>query len=252
MKQSFKPHLFLYSIFSPVDGFFIVLGHPKMWIASILPIILNFLLFVISIVLVVLIGQTVNDWSVIEDIDSKIHVLSWILNVIWIFLGLLFAYFIFINLSLTVGSPFYGYLAEATFKILKFKYEDETPNTLSYILYDIRRSLSFELKKLILTFLLFALSFPINAIPVIGVFVFIIVNLLFNIFVTALDFFDCGLERIRPKFRWKAKFILKNYPYTFTFGLIAFLLVTIPFVNLFAMPFLVVASAKLYTKVVDN
>jgi len=96
MKQSFKPHLFLYSIFSPVDGFFIVLGHPKMWIASILPIILNFLLFVISIVLVVLIGQTVNDWSVIEDIDSKIHVLSWILNVIWIFLGLLFAYFIFL------------------------------------------------------------------------------------------------------------------------------------------------------------
>src|SRR5690606_18048196 len=60
--------------------------------------------------------------------------------------------------------------------------------------------------------------------------------------IACLDFFDAPLERRRLGFRQKLGLIRRYMPASAGFGLVAFGLVTIPFINLLAIPLCVTAG----------
>jgi CysZ protein len=54
--------------------------------------------------------------------------------------------------------------------------------------------------------------------------------------ITCLDFLDSAMERRRFPFRRKLQIVGQSFPASASFGLVCLLLVSIPFVNLLAIP----------------
>jgi CysZ protein len=190
-----------------------------------------------------------DQWILSQKYLNEISEVLIFVNLIWIIVGIIVGYFIFINICLMIGSPFYGYLSEKTLDRFNYKYEDRTRNVISSIVFDVKRSIGFEVKKILLSILFFLITFVLNFIPIFGTGFFMLLNLIFSVFTTNLDFFDPGLERFRLKFRTKIRFVLKHYYATIPFGLIALFFVSLPIVNIFAMPVLTVAACKLYIEI---
>ncbi len=78
--------------------------------------------------------------------------------------------------------------------------------------------------------------------PGIGPLLQMAANLALGATIACLDFFDGPLERRRWRFRAKLALIRRMLPGSLGFGLLAFALVSIPLVNLLAIPLCVTAG----------
>ncbi len=244
--------MFFYSILSIFESIGFVLAHPRIWIYVLAPIFINFVVFIFSIFLFFEIFESINDWGFLRSIFEKIAVLEYVLDTIWIIVSLIISYLIFINLSMTIGSPFYGEIAEIAMEELNVPYIDETKTIFRQAYFDLKRSIDFEIKKIVLSLLLLIITFPINLMPIFGPLVYGIINFLFAISMSSLDFFDCTLERMRLNFKTKYKFILDNYYVSAPFGFITLTLTSIPIINLVVMPFLTISAVKIYSRIIKN
>jgi CysZ protein len=110
------------------------------------------------------------------------------------------------------------------------------------VAYEIWRALLFEGKKLALALSVWALSLLLLLIPVAGGVIYAAVGLLLGAIISGLDFFDGPQERRRRSFRQKLGTIWATLPGSLSFGFVAFGLVSIPLVNLLAIPLCVAAG----------
>ena len=67
-------------------------------------------------------------------------------------------------------------------------------------------------------------------------------SLLLTTTIVCLDFFDAVLERRRLKFRKKLQLVITGFPTTLGFGLVCLTLISIPLLNLIAIPICVSAG----------
>ena len=219
-------------------------GH-GLWVFVVVPILIN-----------LIVGSALYAGLLVAGmmwVDSSVAALpDWAGGVAWLLRGLLaigllvVIGYLLVRFGVIFGAPFYGQLSERIEHHLTGSAPPASALTLGGVAYDIWRALLYEFKKLLL-----ALGFGlplllIGFIPVIGQIVLIAGQIVLGAWITCLDFLDSPLERRRMRFREKLGLVWHGLPLTGSFGLICFGLMSIPLVNLLAMPVCVAAGALLY------
>lgn len=166
----------------------------------------------------------------------------------WVLLGITLAIgigFVLVRFGVVLGSPWYGQLSEELEVMLTGRAHSARPLTLRGIASEIGRALQFEGKKLLLALIIWVPSLLLLLIPGLGGLLYAVVGISLGATISCLDFFDGPLERRRLGFRAKLSIIRSLVPASASFGLAAFALVSIPLVNLLAIPLCVAAGNML-------
>ena len=162
-------------------------------------------------------------------------------------IGLLIATgFLLVRLGVLFGSPFYARLSELLEQQQTGAAPPAEPLSATGVARDLWRSVLFELKKLTLVLLIGGLLLLTNLIPVAGQAVSAVGGITLGVLISCLDFFDPPLERRRLSFRSKLGYIWRTLPGSAGFGLAALALVSIPLVNLLAIPLCIVAGTLFF------
>lgn len=168
--------------------------------------------------------------------------LDWLLRILLGLLLLLVTTFLQVQFGVVLGAPWYGMLAEQLEKIRIGQLPPPEPLSARTIFRDIRRSLLYELKKLVLGVSVGLLLFAVGFLPPAGSAIAGLGSIAFPAMMICLDFFDAPLERRRLSFRNKLAIVRNQLPASGTFGLLCLVLVSIPLVNLLSIPLCVVAG----------
>src|SRR5262249_28229272 len=111
---------------------------------------------------------------------------------------------------------------------------------------DLLRAVGFEAQKLLLVVLVGIGLLLVNLIPVAGQILATAGGIMLGATIACLDFLDYPLERRLLSFRQKLGLIRRYLPATAGFGLICLGLVSIPFLNLLAIPLCVAAGTLFF------
>lgn len=148
------------------------------------------------------------------------------------------------QLSVLLGSPWYGRLSEVLEQErLPEQFQQLPPS--SGPLNDLSRALQFELKKLLLTAIVFILVLGLQFIPLAGQVFGSILSVIWGALLTCIDFWDGPLERRHYRFRRKLAWVLRQFPTNLSFGLFCNVLISVPVFNLLTIPLCVAAGTLL-------
>ncbi|NER36050.1 MAG: hypothetical protein F6J93_19045 [Oscillatoria sp. SIO1A7] len=172
-------------------------------------------------------------------------ILGWVLRVVLV-IGLFVAIgFLLVQFGGILGAPWYGQLSEQL-ELLRTGEIAKVEGGPGAALVDIWRAILFEVKKLVLAlgvgWTLLLLNFFL---PGIGTAIASIGGIALAATTVCLDFLDGPLERRRLRFRAKLRVILRSLPASASFGLVCLTLVSVPILNLLAIP-ICVASGTLF------
>lgn len=140
-----------------------------------------------------------------------------------------------------IGAPWYGHLAEQVER-LRLGQLPPAPVSVSRAMQDIQRAIAFQLKKLLLLVIFGVSLLVFNFFPPFGNLIAGIGWIALATVLVFLDFIDPPLERRRLSFRTKLGLIGRTLPASASFGLMALWLVSIPLLNLVAVPLCVIAG----------
>ncbi|MCS6881603.1 MAG: EI24 domain-containing protein [Oscillochloridaceae bacterium] len=153
--------------------------------------------------------------------------------------------FLLVRFGVVLGAPWYSQLSEELEALYVGETHIKRPFSLPAAAYDVWRALLFESKKLALALAIWLPSLLLLLVPGVGAFLQMAANVLLGATIACLDFFDGPLERRRWRFRAKLAIVRRMLPGSLGFGLLAFALVSIPLVNLLAIPLCVTAGNML-------
>ncbi len=186
------------------------------------------------------------DWAEPVWLDAAIAFLSpairWLLVLlIFIVLGM-----VLLQFGGILGSPFYGQLSEKI-EILRAGKPDAPPSMgWGSIFVEVWRAIAFELKKLVL---LLGIGLPLllfHFVPGIGSLIATNGWLALAALLVCLDMMDAPFERRRLKFRKKLSLIFRALPASGSFAFVSLILVSIPLMNLLAIPLCVSAGTLFF------
>ncbi|WAL60787.1 EI24 domain-containing protein [Thermocoleostomius sinensis] len=178
--------------------------------------------------------KALPDWGVAAFI--------WLLRGLLTLVLLFVTGFIFLQFGVLLGAPWYGKLSE----------EIEMLRTGQMVLIEVNpaveigRAVFYELRKLGLTI---GIGLPILLLGLFlgpGTGVATIGGITLASMITCLDFLDAAVERRRPSFRQKLGVVFRSLPASASFGLVCLGLVSIPLVNLLAIPVCVAAGTLFF------
>ncbi|MEB3360256.1 MAG: EI24 domain-containing protein [Synechococcales bacterium] len=162
----------------------------------------------------------------------------WLVRLVLTLVLLLITGFIFLQFGVLLGSPWYGKLSEE----IERGRTGQVVTVEVGLVQDIWRAIAYELKKLVISLgigiPLLLLSFVIGPGTLVGT----IGGITVAATLSCMDFFDGMMERRRLKFRQKLGMVWRALPASASFGLICLGLVSIPFINLLAIPICVTAG----------
>ncbi|UBF25862.1 EI24 domain-containing protein [Kovacikia minuta CCNUW1] len=245
----------------PLRALFFLKQTPQLWGFVVIPILVN---LVIGVALYF--GLLFPGWQFIQQWGSGLptwssqwiatlppwlnHLLIWLPTVASVMddiLRWLLAIVLLITLGLLLvqfgaifGAPWYGSLAEQIEKQQMGSLPSGKP-TLIRALQDIGRAITFQLKKLGVMVLGALLLFLIGWMPF-GSAIASIGWIGLGAILVCLDFLDPPLERRRFSFRRKLGIVGRTLPASASFGLACLGLVSIPLLNLLAVPVCVIAG----------
>ncbi len=256
------PGGFLAGFTYPLRAVFFLQRSPQLWICVLVPILIN-----IAVGIALYIGVLFPAWGAIDQWTSGLptqlaqwiqqappwlagaltwlptwagvvdDVLRWLLAIaLLIATGLLLVQF-----GAILGAPWYGNLAEQIERICMGQVP-AGPMSLSGGLRDIGRAIAFQVKKLILAIVLFVPLLLCNFVPILGGGVVSLGSTVVAAFLVCLDFLDAPLERRKLSFRHKLSLVVRTLPASLSFSLVCLGLVSVPFLNLLAVPLCVVAG----------
>jgi CysZ protein len=187
-----------------------------------------------------------TDWLEPAWLDTAVQALRPVVQGLLILLLFVVLGVVLLQFGGILGSPFYGQLSEKL-EILQAGKLD-APESMGWgaIFIDIWRAILFEVKKLLL---LAVIGIPLllgNFIPGIGTLMATSGGIALAALLVCLDMFDAPLERRRLKFRQKLGVIFRSLPASGSFGLICLGLVSIPLMNLLAIPLCVSAGTLFF------
>jgi CysZ protein len=169
----------------------------------------------------------------------------WILRLILVLVLLLVTGFIFLQFGVLLGAPWYGKLSEEL-EMLRLGKLPPMESSLGSTLRDVGRAILYELKKLVL---LIGIGLPLllfNILPGVGAAIASVGYITLTATIVCLDFFDSALERRRLRFRQKLGVVWRSLPGSAGFGLVCLALVSVPLINLLAIPVCVAAGTLFF------
>lgn len=167
--------------------------------------------------------------------------LLWVLRLVLTLILLLITGLILLQFGVLLGAPWYGKLSE---ELEKMQTGQVTIIEVGLVK-DIWRAILYELKKLLLSLGLGIPLLFLTFVPTLAV-ISTPISIALGSTIVCLDFIDGALERRRYRFRDKLKTFFRALPASGSFGLICFFLVSIPFINLIAIPICVTAGTLFF------
>ncbi|MGB3403362.1 MAG: EI24 domain-containing protein [Microcoleaceae cyanobacterium] len=246
----------------PFRALSLLSSRPQLRKYVVIPLIVNFILGIILYLglllpgfhaiesLTLFIDSQIDTWvanlpSWLSYLDVVAIVIGWILRVVFTLALLVIIGFILLQFGVIIGSPWYGQLSEKLEEIKTGKPAVVPPASLTGVFQDIGRAILFELKKLVIQLGFGIPLLLLNFFPGFGTIIFTVGGIILTASMACLDFIDSPLERRRLKFREKLKMLRLALPASASFALVCLGLITIPFVNLLAIP-ICVASGTLF------
>ncbi|ACL23361.1 EI24 domain-containing protein [Chloroflexus aggregans] len=229
----------------PWRALHLLIGQPRWWRYIAVPIGLNLLVGVVLYTTLMLAGFHAIDTLVADWPDWIAWVLRGVL-VVALFIGL---GYLMVRFGVVLGSPFYSRLSELLEEQLRGVTLTAPQATPAQLVRDLGRALLFEVKKLLLMVTVGLLALLLNVLPGIGSVLATMIGIALGVTIACLDFFDPPLERRRLTFRAKLGFIRRYLPASAGFGLICLGLVSIPLLNLLAVPICITAGTLFYCDV---
>jgi CysZ protein len=220
-------------------AFHLLAGTPRLWRYVLVPIGVN-----------LVVGATVYAallFAGLRAIDGLVAglalpgVLALVLQVLLVVALLLATGFVLVRFGVVLGSPWYGRLSE---EIERMRGTAETPSLRGSV-GGIARSVSFEVKKLLLVIVVGLPLLLLNVLPGVGTALAGMGGLGLAAVVACLDFLDPPLERRGYGFRAELGYVRRTMPGSAGFGVACALLLGVPFLNLLLVP-LCVAAGTLY------
>lgn len=229
----------------PLRALALINKNPRLWRFVAVPIAVNVVVGAALYfgLLFPLLGAV--DRSIPDESSALAAFLLW---TAWLLVALTLAVgigFLLVRFGVVLGAPWYGQLSEALEGMLTGRPAPVRPLDLRAVAYDVWRALQFEGKKLLLVLLIWAPSLALLLVPGLGGLLYAAAGWALGATISCLDFFDGPLERRRLRFRDKLGLVRRLLPGSASFGLVAFALVSIPLVNLLAIPLFVTAGNML-------
>ena len=223
----------------PLRALALINRTPRLWQFVIVPIIVN-----VVVGALLYLGLFAGIWSLVDDrINTSFQgVLVAVLGVVAAVAVAVTLGFVLVRFGVVLGAPWYGQLSEELEALLTGQVHRSSRLTAGQITYDIWRALLFEAKKLALLLGVWLLSLPLLLIPVVGGVLYTVISITMGALIACLDFFDGPQELRLRSFRAKLATVRQTLPGSLSFGLAAFGLVSIPLVNLLAIPLMVAAG----------
>ncbi|HEY9697473.1 MAG TPA: EI24 domain-containing protein [Trichocoleus sp.] len=166
----------------------------------------------------------------------------WLLRLALSLVLLLATGFVLLQFGVLLGAPWYGKLSEELEKLRTGQLRTIEVSPFQ----EVSRAIGYEAKKLVITIGLGLPLLLLNFFPGVGTLVASVGGVLLAATIVCLDFLDSAVERRRPRFRAKLGMIGRSLPASGSFGLVCLGLVSIPFVNLLAIPICVAAGTLFF------
>ncbi|MBF2002948.1 MAG: EI24 domain-containing protein [Synechococcales cyanobacterium M58_A2018_015] len=170
--------------------------------------------------------------------DVGLAMVIGLLRIVLVISLLLITGFVLLQFGVLLGSPWYGRLSEELEKLQTGQLQTIPVNPIQ----EIWRALLYELKKLALTIGLGVPLLLCHFLPGLGTLIATGGGIALAATIVCLDFLDSALERRRLQFRQKLGLIGRSLPASAGFGLVCLGLVSIPLLNLLAIPVCVAAG----------
>lgn len=247
----------------PLRALVLLSQTPRLWTYVLVPILVN---LVVGVGLYL--GLLVPGMRGVDDLVAKLAIwltavianlpawlsfltyvavgLGFLLRVVLV-AGLLVAIgFLLVQFGVILGAPFYGQLSEQLELIKTGKLPPAEKLTLFTVARDISRAILHELKKLVL---MISVGLPLlflNLLPGFGTALASIGGIALAATIVCIDFLDAPLERRRLRFRQKLAAIRDSLPASGSFALVCLGLISIPLLNLLAVPLCVVSGTLFF------
>ncbi|WP_449419116.1 EI24 domain-containing protein [Phormidium nigroviride] len=246
----------------PFRAFGFLLQTPKLWGYVLVPVLVN-LIIGTALYLGLLFPSLQGIDALVADLSVKFNaliaglptwlsylsvltsVLGWLLRVLLVAGLLLVIGFLLVQFGVILGAPWYGQLSEQL-ELLRIGNLPPADTSLLGIFGEIKRAVGFELRKLQL---LISVALPLlllNFVPGIGSIAATIGGIALGATLVCLDFLSAPLDRRRLNFQDKLAVVRASLPGSATFGLVCFGLVSIPLLNLLAIPLCLVAGTLFF------
>ncbi|MEG4445161.1 EI24 domain-containing protein [Microcoleus sp. AT9_B5] len=247
----------------PLRAFTLILQTPKLWTYVLVPVVLNFIIG-IGLYLSLLFPSLAGIDVLVADLSVRFNTLiasfpawlsflgvltvafGWLLRVILVSGLLLIIGFLLVQFGVILGSPWYGKLSEQLELLRNGQLPAEAPMNLANSFRDIQRAIAFELRKLQI---LLSVGIPLlllHFVPGVGSILSSLGGVALGATIVCLDFLDAPLERRRRPFQEKLKIIRASLPASASFGVVCLGLVSIPLLNLLAIPLCVTAGTLFF------
>ncbi len=247
----------------PLRAFTLIWQTPKLWTYVLVPVLLNFLIG-IGLYLSLLFPSWAGIDVLVADLSLRFNALiaslpawlsflavltvafGWVLRVLLVSGLLLIIGFLLVQFGVILGSPWYGKLSEQLELLRNGQLPAEAPMNLASIFRDIQMAIAFELRKLQI---LFSIGLPLlllNFLPGAGSILSSLGGVALGATIVCLDFLNAPLERRKLPFQEKFEIIRASLPASGTFGLVCLGLVSIPLLNLLAIPLCVTAGTLFF------
>ncbi len=228
----------------PWQALGIIRRHRELWGFVLIPILLNLVVGGLLYTWLYMVGMNQIEQFGVEE-GTLGTILTTVAKVVYL-IGLAIGVgWVMVRFGVVLGAPWYGQLAGRLEVIVRGQPEADAGLSLARIAHDIGRALQFELKKLLLTIGIGVPGLLLNFIPILGNALATGVALCLGALIACLDFFDAPLERQGLRFREKLGVVRQTLPMSAGFGLLAAFLVSIPILNLIAIPLCVAGGTLL-------
>ncbi|MCW6052492.1 EI24 domain-containing protein [Microcoleus sp. A2-C5] len=254
---------FLAGFTYPLRAFTLIWQTPKLWTYVLVPVVLNFLIG-IGLYLSLLFPSLAGIDVLVADLSVQFNTLiaslpawlsflgvltvafGWLLRVLLVSGLLVIIGFLLVQFGVILGSPWYGQLSEQLELLRNGQLPAEAPMNLANIFRDIQLAIGFELRKLQI---LLSIGIPLlllNFIPGFGSILSTLGGVALGAIIVGLDFLNAPLERRKLPFQEKFELIRASLPASGSFGLVCLGLVSIPLLNLLAIPLCVTAGTLFF------
>jgi CysZ protein len=229
----------------PLRALAVLRRTPGLWRYVWIPILVN-----LAVGVTVYLGLLLAGFRAIETITASLP--SWaaalevLLRVLLVVALLLVTGLVLVRFGVVLGSPWYSTLSERLEAMRGVPGPRGGPSGLGGALTDVGRALRFEGQKLLMVLAVSLLLLLLNLVPVAGSLAAGVGGIALGTTLACLDFLDAPLERRRLGFRQKLAVIRERLPASAGFGLACLGLVSLPFLNLLAIPLCVAAGTLFF------
>lgn len=229
----------------PFRALVVLNQRPALWNYVLIPLLVNFVVGSVLYAGLLFAGLgAIDNWLAgLPAWAAFLEVLLQFLLVLILLIGIGFA---LLRFGVVLGAPWYSQLSEQLEQSLLGHQPIRGSMSLREIVRDLWLALVFEAQKLLLLLCIGLPMLLLNLIPALGTVLNAAANIALATVIVCLDFFDPALARRRLGLSTKLRMIRRTLPASASFGLVCLGLISIPFINLLAIPLCITAGTLFF------